>query len=192
MIDLKHYPGRLVVISGPSGAGKTSVCRALIEEPGVAMSVSATTRQKRAGETDGHDYYFLSDEEFESRVASGDFLEHAVYDGRRYGTLKSEVQAKLAKGFIVLLEIETKGSRQLRDQGVEGSYLFIVPPSQEELSNRLRSRSTDSARSIQRRLEIARKEYDLAHFYDHVIINDQLDEAIQDVRRLIGLGGGEV
>jgi len=177
------------VISGPSGAGKSSICRALAEDERVAMSVSATTRAKRDGETEGLDYYFLTPEEFERRVQADEFIEHAEYAGNRYGTLHDEVEGKLRDGKIVLLEIEVKGTRILRSAGLEAIYVFIMPPSREELGRRLRARSTDDEKAIERRLAIARQEYDAAHMYDFVIINEDLDTAIESVRGVLGLRG---
>jgi len=189
MKPFRPHSGKLVVMSGPSGAGKSSICRALAEDERVALSVSATTRAKRTGEVDGVDYYFLTPEEFERRVQAGDFIEHAEYAGNRYGTLHGEVEAKLCQGKIVLLEIEVKGTRILRSESLEATYVFIMPPSREELGRRLRARSTDDEQTIERRLAIARGEYDAAHMYDFVIINDDLDAAIESVRGVLGLRG---
>ncbi len=179
--------GRMVVISGPSGSGKTTICRALAEDPRVRFSVSATTRPKRSNEVDGRDYFFLSEDEFERRVQRGEFLEQAHYNGHRYGTLRSAVDGEIAKGFVVILEIEVQGTRLLREQNVEATYVLIMPPSLEELERRLTARSTEDAETIRQRLVIARGEMDMAHLYDHVVINADLQTAIQEVRGVLGL-----
>ncbi|MEZ5988228.1 MAG: guanylate kinase [Planctomycetota bacterium] len=179
--------GSLVVISGPSGSGKTTICRRLVEHPGVEMSVSATTRGQRAAEVDGRDYWFLDADEFERRVRAGDFLEHAEYNGNRYGTLRSEVEARLGAGKTVILEIEVQGTRQLQQHGVQAIYLFVMPPSPEELERRLRDRHTEDDATIRRRLRIAREEMDMAHLYDHVIVNDDLEGAVRTALQYIGV-----
>ncbi len=178
-----------MVISGPSGSGKTTICRALAERDDVRLSVSATTRKKRKGEVNGVDYWFLSPQVFEERVASGDFLEHAAYNDNRYGTLRSVVDEMLHQVPVVILEIEVQGTRQLRDRGTEATYVFVMPPSLAELERRLRARSTEDEATIQRRLQIAREEMDMAHLYDHVVINEKLDETLDQVRSLLGLKG---
>lgn len=179
--------GGLVVISGPSGSGKTSVCRALKEDPAVVFSVSATTRPQRPGERDGVDYHFLDHAGFERRIAEGDFLEWAEYNDHLYGTLKAPMERVLAEGRVFVLEIEVQGTRQLRENGVEGLYLFIVPPDMETLRRRLIARGTNTDAEIAERLEIARRELEARELYDHVIPNHELGTAIAEVRRCIGL-----
>lgn len=185
-------PGRLVVISGPSGSGKTTICRALLEDERVVLSVSATTRSKRRGEEDGVSYYFLEPDDFDGRAKRGEFLEWAEYNGNRYGTLRGEVERKCADGKLVILEIEVQGTRKLREQSIDASYVFIMPPGLEELERRLRARQTEDEETIRRRLAIAREEMDMAHLYDHVIINRELDRAVQELRIYLGLESGEL
>ncbi len=179
--------GRLVVISGPSGAGKTSVCKALKLRPEVEFSVSATTRAIRPGECDGVDYHFLSQPDFERRVAANEFLEWANYNGRCYGTLRAPMDAALQKGRIFVLEIEVQGTQQLRKAKVPGIYVFIVPPSMAALRERLQKRASNSPEEIEQRLRIAEQELQFRHLYDHVVENVELPDTIRAVEGLIGL-----
>jgi guanylate kinase len=174
-------------VSGPSGAGKTSVCRALKRDPRVEFSVSATTRAKRSGERDGVDYWFLTPEEFERRVADGEFLEHAHYSGNRYGTLRDPLERARTAGKVYILEIEVQGTRQLRDADLDAAYVFIAPPSLDEIRRRLVARGTDNDAEIDRRLGIAARELEAQSMYDYVVVNDDLDRAIAQVKELIGL-----
>ena len=177
----------LVVISGPSGSGKSSVCRALNTHPDVVFSVSSTTRPMRDAERDGVDYNFVTPEQFEQRVRRGAFLEHASYSGNRYGTERAQMERALADGKVFLLEIEVQGTRNLRDDGVEATYVFVVPPSMAELRRRLVARGTDSPEEIARRMKIAEREMKAVDLYDHVVVNEDLDRAIASVRAIIGL-----
>lgn len=184
--------GKLVVISGPSGAGKTSVCRALKQRDEVEFSVSATTRAMRPGERDGVDYHFLSRDDFQKRLAENQFLEWASYNGNLYGTPRWPMDAALARGKTFLVEIEVKGTRQLRERGVPGLYLFIEPPSIDELRARLQRRGTNAAEEIEQRVRIAADEMaasrellDGAALYDHTILNADLPATIRAVEALI-------
>lgn len=184
--------GKLVVISGPSGAGKTSVCRALKQDPDVEFSVSATTRAPRAGERDGVDYHFLSREDFQRRLAENQFLEWATYAGNLYGTPRWPMDQALARGRTFLVEIEVKGTRQLRERGVPGLYVFIAPPSIEELRRRLLLRGSNDPAEIEQRVQIAVEEIAAAReqvagapLYDVMLENRDLDATIAAVRRLL-------
>lgn len=186
--------GKLVVISGPSGAGKTSVCRALKLLPGVEFSVSATTRAPRSGEQAGVDYHFLTREDFERRARQGDFLEWAAYNGNFYGTPRWPMDEAIRAGRTFLLEIEVAGTKQLREKGVPGLYLFIAPPSIEELRNRLVRRGTNTDQDIESRVRIAREEIEAAKqvvagraLYDHTIPNIDLEQTIAQVAKWIGV-----
>jgi guanylate kinase len=179
--------GRLVVISGPSGAGKTTVCRALRKDPRVEFSVSATTRRMRDGEVDGVDYRFLTHEQFDAALARDEFLESATYNGNRYGTLRGPMDRALDAGRVFVVEIEVQGTRQLRARGVEGTYVFVVPPSLEELERRIVARGQNTPDEIRDRLRIAEEEMRARDLYDHVIENDDLQRAIGEVFGVIGL-----
>lgn len=190
---MSGVPGRLVVISGPSGAGKTSVCRALKQRPDVEFSVSATTRPRRSGEVDGVDYHFLSRADFDARIAAGQFLEWAEYNGNKYGTLRAPMDAALAAGRTFLLEIEVKGTRQLREGGVPGLYLFIAPPDIDTLRQRLRRRAANPDAEIEQRVRIAADEIAAAQssiggkpLYDHTVVNEDLAATIRRVEELLG------
>ena len=171
--------GSLLVLSAPSGAGKTTLVKALLaHDPGLRFSVSYTTRPLRPGETDGTDYCFVDPARFQQMVSQGEFLEHAEVFGNRYGTSRAQVDALRAGGHDVLLEIDWQGARQIRANAPDCRTVFILPPSAPELERRLRTRATDSDDVIRRRLGQARD--DMAHWaeFDFVIINDALDQAV--------------
>ena len=169
---------RVFVITGPSGVGKGTLIRTLLRRiPELEISVSATTRRPRPGETQGVDYHFLSDAEFERRVQAGEFVEHARYAGRRYGTLRSDLSRRLAGGRAVVLEIEVQGARQIREAMPEAIQIFIAPPSEEALRARLVGRGTDDVAEVEARLETAREELAAQGEFGHVVINDRLEEA---------------
>jgi guanylate kinase len=177
---------RVFVITGPSGVGKGTLIRALRERvPELELSVSATTRTARAGETQGVDYHFLSDAEFARRIEQGDFVEHAEYSGRRYGTLRSELEQRTAGGIPVLLEIEVQGARQVREAMPEALQIFIAPPSEEALRARLVGRGTDQADEVERRLQVAREELAAQDEFAHVVVNDRLEDAAAELERVV-------
>jgi len=180
---------RLTVITGPSGVGKgTLVGQLLARHPQIWLSVSATTRVPRAGEVDGESYFFLSRERFEQQVAAGGFLEWADFAGNLYGTPRQPVEAHLAEGRPVLLEIELEGARQVRRSFPAGFQLLLKPPSFEELERRIRSRGTDSNAAIQRRLERARVELAAEREFDAALVNGDLGEALLQLEQLMQLG----
>jgi guanylate kinase len=177
---------RVFVITGPSGVGKGTLIRLLRERvPELALSVSATTRQPRPGETQGEDYWFLSDEEFQRRVAAGDFVEWAEYSGRRYGTLREELERHTSGGRPVVLEIEVQGARQVRRTLPDAVQIFIRPPSEDDLRDRLIGRGTDDPESIERRLRVAEEELGAAGEFQHVVVNDRLDEAVESLAAIV-------
>jgi guanylate kinase len=149
--------------------------------PQLELSVSATTRPARPGEQDGRDYHFLVPEEFERRVQAGDFVEHADYAGRRYGTLRSELDGRVRAGVPVVLEIEVQGARQVRAAAPEALQVFIAPPSLEALRTRLIGRGVDGAEEVERRLGVAEQELRAQSEFAHVVVNDRLDEALEEL-----------
>lgn len=179
--------GQLFIISAPSGAGKTTILRQVMAElPGVAFSVSHTTRAPRAGEVNGRDYHFVDRQSFERLRASGDFLEWAEVHTNLYGTSRSAVADQLAAGLDVVLDIDVQGARQVRAvPGLTPISIFILPPSLAELEKRLSGRGTDGAEVIRLRLENAIREISESTGYDHRIINDKLDEAVEMVKAVV-------
>ncbi len=179
---LFHNRGRLVVVSGPSGAGKTTIVRGLRERTGMVFSVSATTRLPRPGEIDGVDYQFLDRDEFLEKVENGEFLEWAEYGSNLYGTLKSEVDEGIRNGETVLLEIEIKGARQIRALRPDALMVFVMPPSMDVLEERLRGRGDTADDQIRARLQIAKEEIDEApNVFDLMVVNDVVDEAVDEI-----------
>ncbi len=177
---------RVIVITGPSGVGKGTLIRGLLERlPRLELSTSATTRQPRPGEADGVAYHFLGPEEFESRVAAGEFLEHAEYSGHRYGTLRSEVQRRLDQGRPVVLEIEVQGARQVREALPDAVAVFIAPPSLDALRARLVGRGTDTPEAVEARLQMAKRELEAQNEFPYVVVNDRLQEATEDLVRVV-------
>jgi guanylate kinase len=179
---------RVFVITGPSGVGKGTLIRGLMERlPQLQLSVSATTRPARAGEEDGIDYHFLTPEEFERRVRAGDFVEHADYAGRSYGTLRSELDERMRAGVPVVLEIEVQGARQVRSTVPDAVQVFIAPPSLEVLRERLIGRDTDHPEEVERRLQVATQELTAQPEFEHVVINDHLQEALEHLTDIVAL-----
>ena len=173
---------RVFVITGPSGVGKGTLIRGLMERlPALQLSVSATTRAPRAGEQDGVDYHFLTREEFDRRVAQGEFVEHADYAGRSYGTLRSELEDRVRQGVPVVLEIEVQGARQVRAAAPEAVQVFIAPPSLDALRARLTGRGTDDSAEVERRLRVAEQELAAQPEFGHVVVNDRLEEALEEL-----------
>jgi guanylate kinase len=183
--------GHLYVIAAPSGAGKTSLLRALMRRrPGVGFSVSCTTRQPRAGEQDGRDYHFIDREEFERLVAAGEFIEHASVFGNLYGTRRSVVEPALAAGRDLILEIDWQGARQVRERLPEAVQIFILPPSRAELETRLRKRGSESDQAIARRLGESVEEMSHWREFDYVIVNRDFDRALAELEAVFD-GRGE-
>ena len=180
----------MVLISGPSGCGKSTIIQQLISDERVEFSVSATTRPIRDGEVSGKDYHFLTTEEFRAKVEGGAFIEYAEVYGNLYGTLRAPMEEAIAGGRVFLVEIDVQGALQLRALGEPGVYVFIAPPSFDELKRRLVGRGTESPEVLERRLKKAEDEYRERVKYDHVVINDDLERAVEEVRNLAGLQEG--
>jgi len=179
--------GKVVVISGPSGSGKTTICKRLADGKDILFSVSATTRAPRQGEVDGADYYFLSKEEFEREIANGEFLEHAEYNGRLYGTPRQNVDEARRKQKILLVEIDVQGARQMRQSCPDATFIFIDTPTAGEARARLERRNTESAADLARRLDTAAREREEAKSigFDYTVINDDLEEAVGKIEGII-------
>ena len=177
---------KVFVITGPSGVGKGTLIRSLAQQvPELEVSVSATTRPPRPGEVDGVDYHFLSEAEFDERLAAGDFVEHASYSGHRYGTLRSELESRLKAGVPVVLEIEIQGARQIRETMPEAVQVFIAPPSLEALRSRLIGRGTDEPAEVERRLGVAERELRARTEFEHVVVNDRLEDATEELASIV-------
>jgi guanylate kinase len=177
---------RAVVITGPSGVGKGTLIRSLRERmPELQLSVSATTRRPRTGETQGVDYHFMSPEEFERHVQDGDFVEYADYASARYGTLRSELETRSSSGEPVLLEIELQGARQVRETMPEAMQVFIAPPSVDALRARLVGRGQDDPEQVEARLRIAERELSAQGEFAHVVVNDRLEDAVDELAAVV-------
>ncbi len=178
--------GKLFVISGSSGVGKGTLLKRLLEKnPQLEVSISATTRNPRPGEIDGVNYFFVTKEEFLKEVENGDFLEWAEFNGNYYGTKQAWVERNLNKGKNLILEIETKGALQIKNKLPDSVLIFILPPSLEELEHRLRGRNTEDEETIQGRLHEVRREIECSKNYDYTIVNDDLDNALEELERVI-------
>lgn len=179
--------GLLVVISGPSGVGKGTVRRALfeMENHDLVYSVSMTTRPPRPGEVDGIDYYFVSREEFEKRIKENKFLEWAEFVGHYYGTPLDKVEEQLDKGKEVVLEIEVAGALQVREQMKDAVFIFLVPPGKEALYERLKNRGTEAIELVNKRMAKAESEFKLAHKYDYIVVNDEVNNAADRIMAII-------
>jgi len=174
------------VITGPSGVGKGTLISAVRDlVPELELSTSATTRARRAGEVDGVDYHFIDPDEFDRRVAEGRFLEHATYSGNQYGTLRTEVEQRNARGAPVVLEIELQGARQVREAMPEAVQIFIEPPSEDALRARLVGRGTDDPEQIEARLRTAKSELAAQGEFAHVVCNDRLEDAVAALERIV-------
>ncbi|NLT98208.1 MAG: guanylate kinase [Christensenellaceae bacterium] len=178
--------GLLIVLSGPSGTGKGTVCKALLKKhPEIALSVSCTTRPPRAGEVHGKHYFFMDREDFEKRIAEGAFLEYANVFSNFYGTPRGFVEETLAQGKDVLLEIDVQGALQVKESAPDGVFIFLIPPSMEELEKRIRSRATETEEKIRERLGKANAEMSLMDKYDYVIVNDEVDRVVEKIESIL-------
>ncbi|KHD16785.1 guanylate kinase [Clostridium butyricum] len=178
--------GLLIVISGPSGAGKGTICKSFLERNSeVAISVSATTRSPRNGEVDGINYYFMSKEQFKEKIEANDFLEYAeVYDNF-YGTPKSNVEQLLESGKDVILEIDIQGALKVKENTEEGVFIFILPPSMEELKARIIKRGSETPESLMKRFKSAYKEINFISRYNYAVVNDEVETAVDKLEAII-------
>ncbi len=177
--------GLVAVVSGPSGVGKTTVIARLLQRPGFARSITATTRAPRGGETDGVDYLFLSRPDFEAGIAAGRFLEHAVVHGNLYGTPRDAVEAVLARGDVCVLNIDVQGAESFRRSGLPVATVFLLPPSMEELERRLGRRGTESEGEMQRRLDMARAEMKEVGRFDLAVENHVVDDTVRTLAEFL-------
>ncbi len=177
---------KLIIITGPSGVGKGTVVKEILEkDQDIWLSISATTRNPRKGEKDGENYYFMSNERFKNMIEKKEFLEWAQFAGNYYGTPLSTVNEKIEKGFIVLLEIEVEGAKQIKEKFPEALSIFLLPPSKEELEKRIRNRGTEKEEAINRRLSRANYEIASSDKFDFVLTNHHVDETVKSVFKLI-------
>ncbi len=178
--------GLLILISGASGTGKGTVCKKFLSEmPETYYSISATTRQPREGETDGVEYFFITVEEFKKKIAEGKFLEYAEVYGNFYGTPLYKIEEHLNRGENVLLEIDTQGALNVMKKIPDGVYIFLLPPSLEELYNRIKNRGTESEEDLRRRLDSARQEIEVGKKYQYAVINDSVDLAVEKIKSIV-------
>lgn len=177
---------RLFVISGPSGAGKGTLVKELVRQrPDMTISVSVTTRPRRRDERDGEAYYFVSKEEFEAKQGAGLFLESAIVHGHYYGTQKETVDRALEAGLSVILEIDVQGAGQIRESGLDAVFIYINAPSEKELRRRLVGRETESAAELEKRLMNAKDENAQSFWFEHIIINDDIEEAVKELIQIV-------
>ena len=177
---------KLIIITGPSGVGKGTVVKELLDRnKDIWLSISATTRNPRIGEKDGENYYFISDEKFKDMIDKKEFLEWAQFAGNYYGTPLSTVNEKIEKGFIVLLEIEVEGAKQIKEKFPEALSIFLLPPSKAELEKRIRNRGTEKEEAIDRRLSRANYEIASSDQFDFVLTNHDVDETVKEVFKII-------
>lgn len=178
--------GLLIVVSGASGTGKGTVCKKILADlPEVAYSISATTRKPRPGEIDGKEYYFLSVEEFKAWIAEEKFLEYAEVYGNFYGTPLNKIEERLNLGEDILLEIDVQGALNVKRKCPDGVYIFLLPPSLEELKNRIEGRGTENPESLARRLKNAVAEIKIGLEYDYAVVNDTIDNAAEQIKAIL-------
>jgi guanylate kinase len=186
MVSAVVAAGHVFVITGPSGVGKGTLIRGLMERmPEIELSVSATTRPPRAAERDGVDYHFLTPAQFAERRTAGDFVEDVDYAGSSYGTLRSELEGKTAAGAPVVLEIEVQGARQVRSSMPRATQIFIAPPSLRELRRRLQERGTDDAEKVERRLRVAEGELEARPEFGYVVVNERIEQALDELEAIV-------
>lgn len=184
-MDRAEHTGKLFIISGPSGTGKGTICKRLVDETKVEVSVSMTTRHPREGEINGKSYYFTTKEDFQKEIEAGGFLEWAEVYGNYYGTPKAKVEEKLAAGIDVVLEIDIQGALNVKEAYPKGIFIFILPPSMAELRKRITGRGSETEESINLRLSQTLKEVSYIDKYDYCVVNGELDEAVERVKAIV-------
>ena len=178
--------GSLIVLSGPSGAGKGTICNEVLNNnKNVWLSISCTSRKPRNGEIDGVNYYFLSKDEFESKIENNGFLEYAIYNDNYYGTPRDKIKEKLDQGIDVILEIEVQGALKVKELVKEAIFIFILPPSMEELKSRLKNRGTETEEKILKRFKTAYNEINEINKYNYVVVNDKIDSAVSKINAIL-------
>ncbi|MFQ5861992.1 MAG: guanylate kinase [Candidatus Brocadiales bacterium] len=187
MLSDNNTHGKLVVISGPSGSGKTTICQELAKNPRVRKSISVTTRPPRPREVDGRDYYFVGEHEFEKKLKGGNFVEHARYAGNLYGTLRKPLENALEEGLVYLLEIDVQGALQIIEKYPDAISIFILPPGETVLKERLTGRYTNEEPDVNTRLDMAKEELRFSSRYRYRVVNDKLEEALNEIRNILGL-----
>lgn len=181
-----HNQGLLIVLSGPSGAGKGTICKQLLaKHTNLMYSVSVTTRPPRPGEVDGQDYYFADEQQFQTMIEKEELLEYAEFCGNHYGTPRKVVEQAINEGKNVILEIEIQGALQIKKRFPQGVFVFILPPSLDELAARIKKRGTETSDSIQRRLAQAEHELEYVSEYDYVVVNDRVEVAVEKLEAII-------
>lgn len=185
MRDTVVKKGHLIVVSGASGTGKTTLCRSLEKDLEIYFSISATTRQKREGEVEGKDYYFLSENQFGRMAEKGEFLEWAQVHGHRYGTIKRQVVDRLEKGENVLLDVDSQGALNIKNKLKDAVLIFIKTPTLTELRTRLFGRGTDSSEEIEKRIQKASEEIAQSKRYDYVLVNNNLEDAKKELKKIV-------
>ncbi|MHC4388272.1 MAG: guanylate kinase [Planctomycetota bacterium] len=192
MSDDANKKGRVVIVSGPSGVGKSTICKRVMERLDNAyLSISATTRPKSDGEVDGEDYWFITEREFRDRIDEGLFLEYAQVFENFYGTPRDKVDEALTQGRTVILEIDVQGARQAKTEYPDAVMVFILPPTHKELAERMNSRGREDGKTAELRLDLADNEIAAAwQYYDHMVINDDLEQAVREVTEIIDQNAG--
>lgn len=189
----KTRKGKIVIISGPSGVGKSTICKEVVKRlDNVCLSISVTTRPMAEAEVDGQDYWFLSQQQFRKRINEGSLLEYAEVFGHLYGTPKDKVEEALGAGKTIILEIDVQGAKQVRSVCPDAAMVFIFPPTEKELAQRIKNRGREGMEAVEERLEGADTEFAAAwQYYEHMVVNDDLEHAVKEVIQIIKQNSGE-
>jgi guanylate kinase len=177
--------GTVLIVSGPSGVGKSTIVKMLLEDPRWCLSVSATTRPRRPGEKDGREYHFLGRDEFERWIEENRFIEHVKLFGHYYGTPRAPLEQAVRGGKVYILDIDVQGAIRLREAKQDGLYVLLRPPGMKELEKRLRDRGTEGSEQLQERISHAKWELAQGQYYDHAVVNDSLDRAVEEIRSIV-------